>query len=249
MANDTRAMNTDKKPAILRFLNYKEADLAQFEKSAEYIFRDSASAIHLRYTNFLDKKHPADSMETLERHWHGEVKGRLFKHVICSFGDPMMQPELGFDIMREFALSFADYPFLFAIHTDVPRRIHAHALLGMTNLRTGKRYSQGGTELYLAKVQMNLLLQAHGLCPIRGEGLSVCPSEAGSVNNETERDPPCDVASFEEAMSETSGTELVPPQDPMMMSPAPAPCVCDPFQQFSYAMQMAYFMKGRNFHV
>ena len=247
MANDQGTVSL-KKPAILRFLNYNDASLKQFERSARYVFRDTASEAHLRYARFMTKDHPERSLELIERRWHGEVKGRLFKHIVCSFGDPMMSPKLGFDIMQEFALFFADYPFLFAIHTDIPRRIHAHALLGMTNLRTGKRYSQGGTELYLAKVQMNLLLQAHGLCPIRGEGLSVCPSEESNVNDETERDPPCDVASFEEAMSATSGTELVASQGPMMMSPVPTR-VCDPFQRFSYATQMAYFMKGRNFHV
>ena len=238
-----------KRPAILRFINYATADLNQFEKSAKYIFRDSASAVHLRYARFLDKAHPKDSMALLERHWNGDIKGRLFKHLICAFGDPMMQPETGFEVMHDFAKAFADYPFLFAIHTDVPRRIHAHALLGMTNQRTGKRYSQDWNELHRAKTQLNLLLQSHGLCPIRGEGRSVRPSEGCVVTDATERDPPSDVAWLEDIPTTASGTGLASWQGPTMTSQKPMARVVDPFQQFSFAVQMAYFMKGRNFHV
>lgn len=237
-----------KRPAILRFINYATADLDQFEKSAKYIFRDSASAVHLRYARFLDKAHPKDSMALLERHWNGEIKGRLFKHLICAFGDPTMHPETGFEIMSEFAKTFVDYPFLFAIHTDVPRRIHAHALLGMTNLRTGKRYSQDWNELHRAKTQLNLLLQAHGLCPIRGEGRSVRPSEGCVVNDATERDSPRDVAWLEDIPAVALGTEFAPWQEPMMLPQKPMVYVDELLQKFSAAIQTVYYMKGRNFH-
>lgn len=249
MENDSEVVNAEKKPAILRFINYKEADIAQFQKSVEYVFREEASDVHLRFVRFLDKARPVKSMKIIEHRWHGEAKGRLFKHLVCSFGDPMMQPEIGFAIMEEFAKAFDQYPFLFAIHTDVPHRIHAHALLGMTNLRTGKRYSQGWAELYRAKTQLNFLLQSHGLCPIRGEGRSIRSDEGRAAGGAMERDPPRCVAWPEDIPTTTSSTELAPYQGPMMMPQKPMVRVVDPFQKFSVAMQTAYYMKGRNFHV
>ncbi len=240
-----------KRPAILRFINYATADLNQFEKSAKYIFRDSASAVHLRYARFLDKAHPKDSMALLERHWNGEIKGRLFKHLICAFGDPTMHPETGFEIMSEFAKAFTDYPFLFAIHTDVPRRIHAHALLGMTNLRTGKRYSQDWNELHRAKTQLNLLLQAHGLCPIRGEGRSTFSDREKVVSHVTQS-APCsfeDGADLPEDISVVSCDVATPSLSIETSMPRPIYNATQQLQMFSNVLQRAYFLKGMGSHV
>ena len=73
----------------------------------------------------------------------------MFKQGILSFGATCNEliPEKALQLTQEVLDYFRYYPWLAAIHTNKPEHVHAHFLLGMTNVHTGQKYSQSPHEL------------------------------------------------------------------------------------------------------
>ena len=90
------------------------------------------------------------------------------------------------------------YPVAFSIHTNIPKRLHAHAIIGMTDIWTGKKFSQSPKDLAewrtrydeiaaLPEFQMPLLRKSPKECKNKGGVASMTTNdklEAGNRNEE-----------------------------------------------------------------
>ena len=137
------------KHGILRLINYKAgANQARFRKAVDYITNSKKTNSKFTIFNYLNRDNPMGSLEALEvRYQNEKLDGRLFKHGIISFGAPELSVAAAKEVVEETLGFYQDYPYLAALHTDVPHRLHAHFLLLMRNVRTGKKFSQSISEL------------------------------------------------------------------------------------------------------
>ena len=138
------------KHAIIKLINYPNADVAKAKKVSAYIQSPKRTQTAYVFGHGLDAADVGGSLETIEKRW--KPKGsRLFKHGVFSFGQPDLEPEKAVEVTKEVMAFFKDYPWLAAVHTNCPHRVHSHFLLGCINLLTGRKYSQGLKELQLFK--------------------------------------------------------------------------------------------------
>lgn len=134
--------------AIVRWINYKKTSYAGFDKAVKYVTNGKAAPEEYMYFQHLNPDTAVQDLQVVENRYGKPEGSRLYKHLVCSFGDPNLQAEAAYRFMKELLAPFAKvYPVLFAIHTNIPCRVHAHALMGMTDLFTGKKFSQGPQEL------------------------------------------------------------------------------------------------------
>lgn len=144
-------MSTNRlKYSILRLINYKEsADAHRFKKSTDYVMNHTKTNDGKWVKGHcLKLDDPLKSLRALEEHWHNEsLAGRLFKHGIISFGSPDLKPEDAMAIMEDTLKYYKHFPYLWALHTDVPGRLHAHFILGMRNMVSGKKFTQSKADL------------------------------------------------------------------------------------------------------
>ena len=154
--------------SILRFINYKLANEAQFEQSSRYVTNPKKTEDKWIMKHFLDTKEPLADLKTIETHFNNrDLSGRLFKHLIFSFGSPELHKEKARIIMEEVMKFYKDYPYIGALHTDVPNRLHAHFLLGMRNLSTGKKFSQSNKDLLTFKEHYHKVAVNNGLLGLK----------------------------------------------------------------------------------
>lgn len=137
------------KYSILRLINYKTgASRKRFEKSVSYVTNPKKTSNEMICAHYMKLDDPSSSLALIEKRWHNdEMVGRLFKHGIIAFGSSDMSPEDALNLVRATMAYYTDFPYFAAIHTDVPHRLHAHFLLGMRNLKTGKKFSQSKDDL------------------------------------------------------------------------------------------------------
>lgn len=178
--------------AIMRWINYKNTSLEGFEKARQYICNPESSPDKWQQYSCLHADRAMRDLEVIERRWHDEIKGRLYKHAIISFGVPDMEPKEAFAVMEDIlSLYRGKFPYLFGIHTNIPSRIHAHCLMGMTNLQNGKRFEQSPQELRRFQEHCNNVLEAFGLPLLKGKNQkaisdSELPSDDGKIAAEIE---------------------------------------------------------------
>ena len=150
------------KHAIIKLINYPNADVAKAKKVSAYIQSPKRTQTAYVFGHGLDAADVGGSLETIEKRW--KPKGsRLFKHGVFSFGQPDLEPEKAVEVTKEVMAFFKDYPWLAAVHTNCPHRVHSHFLLGCINLLTGRKYSQGLKELQLFKDFYGNVASRHGL--------------------------------------------------------------------------------------
>ncbi len=161
--------NNDRKFSILRWINYKHTDLSQLNKSIRYICSPKSTAPEFcRYSN-IRKDRAIEDFQIIEKRWRNEIHGRLYKHCIISFGAADILPGKAFQVMEEvFSLYRGTYPYVFSIHTNIPHRIHGHCIMGMTNLLTGKRFSQSPQELTRFQTHYQEVMLRANLPPLKG---------------------------------------------------------------------------------
>ena len=56
---------------------------------------------------------------------------------------------------------------LWALHTDVANRLHAHFLLGMRNINTGKKFTQSKDDLKAFRLHYNKVAKEYGLLGLK----------------------------------------------------------------------------------
>ena len=171
-------------PAIVKIINYASADMEKADKVTHYICSPKRTEVDFILSHCINCNDVASSFRAIENRWH--PKGhRLFKHGIFSFGDPEMVPSKAVQITKDVMEIFGSYPWLAAIHTNCPKRIHAHFLLGCIDLRTGKKLSQSKQDLMRFKEHYNCVATKHGIPLVRGYGLEQPQSLAEEdVSNE-----------------------------------------------------------------
>lgn len=140
MADDKRV-----RTALHRWINYKTTTMESLARSIAYACNPKASPPGLQAYKFLSGIDDAVSnFEFLEKRFK-KKPGRLYKHWIYVPGlhvDEMDGEKLlafGEELLCNF---FSDFPNLVAVHTNVPRRIHIHALVGCTNVLDGHKWKQ-----------------------------------------------------------------------------------------------------------
>lgn len=177
---------------ILRWINYRKTSLEGLERAIQYICNPESTPPELQEYSCLRTGDPVRDFELIEKRWRKTVKGRLYKHCIFSFGEPDLDPVKAFGIMKEvFSIYRGEYPYVLGIHTNIPRRVHGHCVMGMTNLLTGKRFSQSPSELKRFQEFYNQTVVKAGLPPLRSYWLSKkltqLPSSKNHLSNEYER--------------------------------------------------------------
>ena len=102
-------------------------------------------------------------IEVINNRWN--PKGtRLYKHGIFSFGKPNLDPKKAMQVTDEILAFYSDrYPIIYSIHTNIPRRIHSHFIMGMVDIRTGKKFNQSIQELNAFKKHFNEVVTSYGL--------------------------------------------------------------------------------------
>lgn len=134
--------------AIVKWINYKKTSYNGFDKAVKYVTNVKAAPKEYTYFQHLNPDTAVQDLQVVEDRYGKPENSRLYKHLVCSFGDPDLKAEEAYRFMKDLLAPFAKvYPVLFSIHTNIPRRVHAHALIGMTNLFTGKKFSQGSQDL------------------------------------------------------------------------------------------------------
>lgn len=134
--------------AIMRWINYKNTSYAGFEKALRYINNPKAAPVKYQYLGYLNPGHEVDDLRIINERYRKPDDTRLYKHVICSFGDPELSAAKAYDFMTAFLASIGErHPVAFSIHTNVPQRLHGHAIIGMTDIWTGEKYSQSPQNL------------------------------------------------------------------------------------------------------
>ena len=80
------------KVAILRFINYKEADEYKFKKVLGYITSPSSAPIELQKASFINIDNALSGMKIINDRWNPKGR-RMFKHGIFSFGKSDLKAE------------------------------------------------------------------------------------------------------------------------------------------------------------
>jgi len=157
------------KNGILRMINYSnKATPDRFKKSCDYVTGSSKTSAELMLTHLMDANDTLGSLSALERRWgNDKLTGRLFKHGIISFGCPDLEITKAKELLRETLNYYEAFPWLAALHTDTPRRLHAHFLLLMRNVITGEKFSQSHAELMQFRQHYHHLALKYGLLGLR----------------------------------------------------------------------------------
>ncbi len=161
-------MEYDKPFSVMRWINYKTADLKAFEKSAQYILNPKSAPEAYQRGYKISTSDPRRSMEIIEKRW--KPRGdRNFKHGVFSFGMPDLDAKHALAVTDEIMkIYYPEYPILYAVHTNIPRRIHAHFVMGMTNVYTGKKFEQDMAEFNRFRDHYNKTLVRNGMMPLKG---------------------------------------------------------------------------------
>lgn len=140
---------THLKYAILKAINLKDSGERQFRRSADYVINPQKTEDGKWVIgNFLNPNDAVKGLKLIEEHHNNsDLSGRLFKHLVFSFGSPDLSTVKAKEIMEAVMEYYKEYPYIGALHTDVPKRLHAHFILGMRNLSTGKKFSQSKSDL------------------------------------------------------------------------------------------------------
>lgn len=156
------------KVAILRFINYKDADEYKFKKVLGYITSPSSAPIELQKASFINIDNALSGMKIINDRWDPKGK-RMFKHGIFSFGKSDLKAEEARRITDDI-LNFYDdkYPIISSVHTNIPNRIHSHFIMGMVNFNNGKKFEQSPQELRRFKDHFNEVVHAKGLPTLKG---------------------------------------------------------------------------------
>ena len=134
--------------AIMRWVNYKRTSYDGFDKALRYINNPQAAPQKYQYLSYLNSGHEVDDLRIINDRYRKPDDMRLYKHLICAFGDPELSEIKAFEFMTQLLEAVRKhYPVAFSIHTNVPKRLHAHAIIGMTDIWTGKKFSQSPQDL------------------------------------------------------------------------------------------------------
>ncbi|MBP2659373.1 MAG: hypothetical protein H6Q69_2405 [Firmicutes bacterium] len=162
----TNTTATPRKFAILRWINYKESSMECLKRKLDYIADPKSSPAQFQKGFFISSSNAMHGMEVIKRRFR--CKGtRNFKHIVGSYGVDIT-PEKAFNVSCEIAKYYGRaYPTLLCVHTNIPHRIHWHAILGTWNIKNGKRFEQSPDEFERFRNFFNEVLLGHNLPPLK----------------------------------------------------------------------------------
>lgn len=153
--------------SIMRWINYHDTNMQKFERAAQYIFNENSSPVEYRHSLNLSVTEPVNGLRVIQERW--KPRGdRLFKHGVISFGVRDLAPDKALSATDELLSIYTDYPVIYSVHTNIPRRIHAHFIMAMTNVYTGKKFEQNPAEFYRFRDHYNETMVKHSLPPLKG---------------------------------------------------------------------------------
>lgn len=167
--------------AILRFVNYKAPTAGRAKRLSTYLSQLTRTEVQYIAAHYMSPVNAVHSLRVIEARW--KPKGaRMFKQGILSFGASCaeLEPSKALAVTKDVLGYFGSYPWLAAVHVNKPDHIHAHFLLGMTNVHTGVKYSQSPRELQQFREHYNQVARQNSLPTLNGveEQNTLCRSEA-----------------------------------------------------------------------
>lgn len=154
--------------AIARWINYKHTSIEGFEKAWKYITGSHSSKLAFQKYHGLRETTPVIDLESIEERYKSDLSGRIYKHFIISFGEPDLASTLAFKALEDIMKKYDDYPYVFAVHDNIPKRIHGHCIMGTRNIKTGKKFEQSPGEFKNFNAHINKILKDMDLPLLRG---------------------------------------------------------------------------------
>ncbi len=150
--------------AVLKFINGRNYGADSLKDICNYITDETkTNGGKLVATHGCSSEHPVDDMLTNKR-LHNKTHGKQYEHFVlapCPNGSDK-SPE---DILRAtkeiVATAFPEYMAVMAVHTD-SKFVHAHTVLDSVNAVSGRKRSQGPSDLNIIKQKTNNILEKHG---------------------------------------------------------------------------------------
>lgn len=153
---------------IIKFINSSNYGKNYLKDTYEYITAPSKTDNgRLVTTCGVAGEDPVAWMLTVKRLWH-KTNGKQGEHFIVSFPEDFDKtPEDLLEIMYEIVdTNFYGYSAVIAVHLDAIH-LHSHVLLNSVSCVTGKKFSQGPSDLNKLKLKINEILHNHGINIIR----------------------------------------------------------------------------------
>lgn len=156
--------------AIHKLINYKKTTFDSLQKLVRYACNENASPAGLQSVKFISSVEDAVSdISTFEDRFH-KKHGRLYKHWIYVPGlrvdaiDPQKLLAFGQKVLND---CFGDYPNVIAVHINVPRRIHMHAVIGCTSVKNGKKLEQSPSDFNKFRFTVDNFAKEYGFPLLR----------------------------------------------------------------------------------
>lgn len=177
------------KYAVLKWINYKTADITYLKKGLNYISNSKSSPIKYQKGYWITKEEPLQGMAVVNSRWN--PRGiRAYKHGVFSFGNPEVTVDKVFAVSDEILQYYANrYPILLCVHTNIPRRIHSHFIMSTVDIRTGKKFDQSPQEFENFRNYFNDVTLKNGLRPLKGVTLDDVLTEAKIVDPLCKNEP------------------------------------------------------------
>ena len=154
---------------ILKFINGKNDSRTYLREATDYI-TDPAKTGNGQFvsTQGCSRSNALDDM-LVNKVLHHKTHGKQGVHFVLAFppnGNERSPADI-LDVTRKIVSTlYPDYLAVMAVHTD-SKALHSHVILDAVNAVTGKKFSQGPSDLNRVKQKTNAILHDHGFELIR----------------------------------------------------------------------------------
>ena len=150
--------------AVLKFINGSNDTPDSLKKICDYAAANAKTNDgELVATYGCSLEHPIEDMLANKR-LHNKTHGKQYEHFVlapCPNGSDK-SPEDILRVTKEIvATVFPENMAVITVHTDT-KVVHAHTVLDSVNAVTGRKFSQGPSDLNRVKQKVNDILQRHG---------------------------------------------------------------------------------------
>ena len=150
--------------AVLKFINGSNDTPDSLKKICDYAAANAKTNDgELVATYGCSLEHPIEDMLANKR-LHNKTHGKQYEHFVlapCPNGSDK-SPEDILRVTKEIvATVFPENMAVITVHTDT-KFVHAHTVLDSVNAVTGRKFSQGPSDLNRVKQKVNDILQRHG---------------------------------------------------------------------------------------
>ena len=200
--------------------------MENLKKKMDYIACPTSSPEQFRKGYFLDPLSPMEGLEVIHRRY-SPVGKRNFKHGIFSFGVSDISPQFALDVSRLLMDYYAQkYPMLLCVHTNIPKRIHAHFIMDTCSVVDGKKFSQSPAEFEAYRQYFNSVMKKNDLPLLKNASIEVEPFVKEQPDFYTvddfyyeEKQNYCAVPSFWSTVQPNQSPVIYQPQ-PLMQQPS-----------------------------